>query len=125
MKFFASVADRVETDRVVASLVIDAPTWHDANQYAARALGAAVSALESRPIDVLRPSRSELRVTQTGDEAGADIEIRWVGTDAGSTQGRHREVRVPGGEWTRDGELAAVHAEASVPAASAPKRRRA
>ncbi len=106
MKFFASVADKTHSDRVVASLVIEAPTWHDANQYCAKALGRVVSDLEGRVTDVTKPGKASLLVTQTGNDAGADVEIRWIGSDAGSAQGRQREVRVRSGEkwseWKRD-----------------------
>jgi hypothetical protein len=69
MKFLARVPGR-------RKIVIEAPTFFDARAHAQRALGA-----------------EELEVTHAAENARADVELRWVGSDAGVRPGRHMQAR--------------------------------
>jgi hypothetical protein len=67
------------------TLLIEAPAFVDARAYAERVLG-----------------KEKLLCTQTGDDAGCDVELRWVGSDAGTKPDKRLQIKVTGGEWTDD-----------------------
>jgi hypothetical protein len=87
VRFFASVGTPAKS---VRHLLIDAPTWHAANQYASRELGT-----------------ESLIVHQTGEDSGVDVELRFAGSDSGQhgggKNGRRLQIRKPGEEWKDDG----------------------